>query len=56
MDASQLWCREIAHSGPKHMVSSFYLHKVSEVLHNTPKHHFGSNGVEWMLLNFGTLK
>jgi hypothetical protein len=70
MDASQLWCREIVHSNLKHKfsifcmpkvsemhkVSSFYVHKLSEVLHNTPKHHFGSNRVEWMLLNFGTLK
>jgi hypothetical protein len=23
---------------------------------NTPKHHFGSNGVEWMMHNFGTSK
>jgi hypothetical protein len=27
--------------------------KVSEMLQNTPKHHFGSNGLEWMLQNFG---
>jgi hypothetical protein len=26
------------------------------MLRNTPKHHFGSNVVEWMLLNFGALK
>jgi hypothetical protein len=31
----------------------FYMPKVSEMLWNTPKHHFGSNGVEWMLRNFG---
>jgi hypothetical protein len=30
------------------------MHKFSEVLRNTPIYHFGSNGVEWMLLNFGT--
>jgi hypothetical protein len=34
--------------------ASFYLTKVSEMLRNTPKHHFGSNGVEWMFHNFGT--
>jgi hypothetical protein len=54
MDASQLWCPEIVHSSPKHQLSSFYVHKVSEVLRNSPIYHFGSNGVEWMLLNFGT--
>jgi hypothetical protein len=26
------------------MFASFYLSKVSEILRNTPKHHFGSNG------------
>jgi hypothetical protein len=36
--------------------ASYYLSKVSEMLWNTPKHHFGSNGVEWMLHNFGTPK
>jgi hypothetical protein len=56
MDASQLWCPEIVHSGPKHKLSSFYVHKVSEVLRNNPIYNFGSNGVEWMLLNFGTPK
>jgi hypothetical protein len=30
--------------------------KVSEMLQNTGKHHFGSNGLEWMLHNFGTPK
>jgi hypothetical protein len=34
----------------------FYLLKVREMLRNTPKHHFGSNGVEWMLHNFGIPK
>jgi hypothetical protein len=24
------------------------------MLRNTPKHHFGSNGLEWMIHNFGT--
>jgi hypothetical protein len=27
--------------------------KFSEMLRNTPKHQFASNGVEWMLHNFG---
>jgi hypothetical protein len=36
MDASQLWCPEIVHLDLKHRFSSFYVHKVSEVLHNTP--------------------
>jgi hypothetical protein len=53
MDASHLLCAKIVHSGPKHKLSSFYVPKVSEVLRNTPKHHFGSDGVEWMLRNFG---
>jgi hypothetical protein len=30
--------------------------KVSEMLRNTPKHHFGSNVVEWMPLMFGASK
>jgi hypothetical protein len=55
MDASQLWCLEIVHSN-LHKFSIFYVPKVSEMPYNTPKHHFGSNGVEWMLRNFGTLK
>jgi hypothetical protein len=36
--------------------ASFYVPKVSEMLRNTTKHHFGSNVVEWMLRNFATLK
>jgi hypothetical protein len=52
MDASHLCCAELVHSGPKNKFSSFYVPKVSEVLRNTPKHHFGSDGVEWMLRNF----
>jgi hypothetical protein len=28
---------------------NFYVPNVSEMLRNTLKHHFGSNGVEWML-------
>jgi hypothetical protein len=34
----------------------FYLLKVTEMLRNTPKHQFGSNGIEWMLHYFGTPK
>jgi hypothetical protein len=30
------------------------MQKAREVLRNTPKYHFVSNGVEWMLRNFGT--
>jgi hypothetical protein len=56
MDASHLLCAEIVHSGPKHKFSSFYMRKVSKVVRNTPKHHFGSDGVEWMLHNFGASK
>jgi hypothetical protein len=56
MDASQLWCLEIVHSNLQHKFSIFYVPKVSEMLCNTPKHHFGSNGVEWMVCYFGTPK
>jgi hypothetical protein len=31
-----------------------FMPKVSEIISNTHKHHFGSNGLEWMLHNFGT--
>jgi hypothetical protein len=37
-------------------IASFYVPKVSEMLRNTPKHHFGSNVVEWMPLKFGAPK
>jgi hypothetical protein len=56
MDASLLWYPEIVHLGPKHKFSTYYMAKVSEVLRNTPKHYFGSNGVERMLCNFGAPK
>jgi hypothetical protein len=56
MDASQLWYPEIVHSGPKRKFSYFYMHKICEVLHNSNICHFGSDGVEWMLHNFGALK
>ena len=29
--------------------ASFYVSKVRKMLRNTPKHHFVSNGVEWLL-------
>jgi hypothetical protein len=44
MDASQLWYPEIVHSGPKYEFCTFYASKVREMLRNTAKHHFGSNG------------
>jgi hypothetical protein len=56
MDASQLWYPKIVHSGANTSFASFYVLKVSEMLQNTPKHHFGANGAEWMLRNFGTPK
>jgi hypothetical protein len=56
MDASQLWFPEIVHSGPKYEFCTFYTSNVSEMLQNTRKHHFGSNGLEWKLHNFGTPK
>jgi hypothetical protein len=56
MDASELWYPEIVHSGPKYEFCTFYVSKVSEMLRNTRKHHFGSNELEWMLRNFGTPK
>jgi glycopeptide antibiotics resistance protein len=45
MDASQLWFTEIVHSAPKYEFCTFYVSKVSEMLRNTPKHHFRSNGL-----------
>jgi protein associated with RNAse G/E len=56
MDASQLQYLEIVHSGPKHNYCLFDVPKVREMLWNTPKHHFGSNVVEWMLHNFDVLQ
>jgi hypothetical protein len=56
MDALQLRYPEIVNSDPKRKFCIFYVLKVSEMLWNTPKHHFGSNGVEWMLNNSGTPK
>jgi hypothetical protein len=49
MDASQLRYPESVHSVPKHNFVSFYLSKVSEILRNATKHHFGSNGEVWQL-------
>jgi hypothetical protein len=56
MDSTQLWYPEIVHSGQKYEYFIFYLPRVCEMLRNTSKHHFGSNGLEWMLYNFGTPK
>jgi hypothetical protein len=56
MDATQLWYPEIVHSSPKYEFCTFYVPKVSEMLRNIRKHHFGSNGPEWMLHNFGIPK
>jgi hypothetical protein len=36
------------------MFLSFYMPKVSEMLWNSPKNHFGSKGQEWMFHNFST--
>jgi hypothetical protein len=44
MAASQLWYPEIVHSRPKYEFCTFYVSQVSEMLRNTPKYHFGSNG------------
>jgi hypothetical protein len=54
MDVSRLWYPEIVHSGPKHEFFIIDVPRVSEMLRNTPKHHFGTNRLEWMLHNFGT--
>jgi hypothetical protein len=54
MDVSRLWYPEIVHSGPKHEFFTIDVPRVTEMLQNTTKHHFGSNGLEWMLHNFGT--
>jgi hypothetical protein len=56
MDASQLWNPEIVHLGPKHDLFIFDVPRFSELLRNTPKHHFRSNGLEWTFHDFGTLK
>jgi hypothetical protein len=56
MATSQLWYLKILLSGPKHEFFFFYLPRVCEMLRNSSKHHFGSNGLEWMLHNFGTPK
>jgi hypothetical protein len=48
MNASQHWYPEIVHSGPKYKFCIFYVPKVSEMLWNTSKHHFGSNVLDWM--------
>jgi hypothetical protein len=56
MDASQLRYRKIVYSGPKHKFFIFLHAEVIEMLWNSPKYHFGSNEVQWMLRNFDTSK
>jgi hypothetical protein len=56
MDASQLRYPEIVYSAPKHKLCIFLLVEGKRNALKTPKLHFGSNGVEWMLHNFGTPK
>jgi CxxC motif-containing protein len=52
MDASQFrYPEKKCIQFPNTCFASFYLLKV-----NTPKHNFGSNGVEWMVHNFGSPK
>jgi hypothetical protein len=52
MDASQLRYLEIVIQARYATIVSFYVPKVSEMLRNTPKHHFWSNLVEWMVRNY----
>jgi hypothetical protein len=54
MDASQLWYPEIVHSSSTYEFFIFDVSRVSEMLRNTSKHHFGTNVLEWMLHNIGT--
>jgi hypothetical protein len=56
MDALQLRYLKVVLSGPKHNYCIFFVPNVNEMLRNTPKHHFGSNVVEWMPLKFGAQK
>jgi hypothetical protein len=56
MDATQLRCPKKCIQGRNTSFASFYVPKVSEMLRNTPNHLFGSNIVEWVLLNFGAPK
>jgi hypothetical protein len=56
MDASQLRYLEVVHYARNTTITSFYVPKVSKMLRNTPKDHFGSNVVEWMPLIFGAPK
>jgi hypothetical protein len=44
MDAAQLKYPETLHQSQNISFASFYLSKVSEILRNTPKHYFESNG------------
>jgi hypothetical protein len=56
MDASQLWYPGINAFRLEHKYCIFYVPKVSEMPQNNSKHHFGSNGVEWVLPHFGIPK
>jgi hypothetical protein len=47
---SQLQYPKIVHSVLKHMFCIFSHVEGYEILQNTPKNHFGSNGVEWLHL------
>jgi hypothetical protein len=42
------WCIQARNTS----ITSFVMLKVSEMIRNTLKHYFGSNGVEWMLRKF----
>jgi hypothetical protein len=56
MHALQVWFPEIVRSGANTSFAFFYVPKVSEMPWKTPEHHFGSNGVEWILRKLGTPK
>jgi hypothetical protein len=56
MDATYVRCPGKVHSARNTTIASSYVPKVSEMLRNTPKHHFGSNVVEWMPLKFAAPK
>jgi hypothetical protein len=54
MNASQLRYPVKVYLGLNTSIATLYVSNVSEMLLNTPKHQFASNGVEWMLQNFGS--
>jgi hypothetical protein len=52
MDDTQLrFPKKSAFRPETQVLHLFYVPKVSEMLRNTPKHHFWSNIVEWMVRN-----